>query len=57
MLFIKPSIEKIFKEFVSIEIVLFIVVINSEKQIFLLNKDSPRFQIANDILELKSKIS
>lgn len=57
VLFIKPSIEKIFKELVLIDILVLIFVINSEKQIFLLNKDSPKFLIAREILEFNSKIS
>ena len=38
VLFINPSIEKIFREDVSIETLVLIVLINSEKLIFLLNK-------------------
>ena len=45
-----------FKEFVSIAMLVFIVVINSEKQIFLLNKLSPTFLIAKDIFELMSRM-
>ena len=52
---IRPSNEKISIEEVLIEILLLISNINSEKQIFLLNKFSPKFQIARDILEKISK--
>lgn len=54
---INPSREKISIELVSIEILVFIVEINSEKQIFLLNKFSPRDLIARETLEFKSKIN
>ena len=52
---IKPSKEKISIEEVSTEILVFMFKINSEKQIFLLNKSSPKFLIAKEILENKSK--
>ena len=48
------NIEKILTELVFIAILLFITFINSEKQIFLLNRISPKFLIANEILEFKS---
>lgn len=52
---IKPSKEKISIEDVLTEILVFIFEINSEKQIFFLNKSSPKFLIAKDTLENKSK--
>ena len=51
---IRPSIVKILIEEEEMEILVFIVFINSEKQIFLLNKFSPKFLIAKEILEFKS---
>ena len=57
VLFISPSIEKIFMEFVLIEIFEFIFKINSEKQIFLLKSDLPKLRIAKETFKFKSKIS
>ena len=57
MLFINPSIEKISKDELLIDILLFIVKISSEKQIFLLNKFSPKVLIDSEILKIKSKNS
>ena len=54
-LLIKPSIEKISIDEVSTEIFVLIFKINSEKQICLLNKSSPKLLIAKEILENKSK--
>ena len=51
-----PSKENISREEESIEILLFISKINSEKQIFLWNRDSPIPLIAREILETKFKI-
>ena len=56
MLLIRPSTENIFKELVSIATFVFIVLINSEKQISLLNRFLPRLLIAKEILEFKSSI-
>ena len=53
---IKPSIEKILIEVVSIEILELILLINSEKQIELPKRFSPKFLIAKEILKFKSKI-
>ena len=53
---INPSMEKILREFVSIAILVLIVLINSEKQIFLLNKFDPKALIASDTLEFKLRI-
>ena len=55
MLFIKPSKEKTSTEVVFTEILELIVKINSEKQISLLNKFSPKFLIARVIFEKISK--
>ena len=55
--FSNPSKEKISREEESIEILLFISKISSEKQIFLWNKSSPIPLIASEILDKKSKIS
>ena len=52
-----PSKEKISREEESIEILLFISKISSEKQIFLWNKSSPIPLIAREILDKRSKIS
>ncbi len=51
--FIKPSSEKIFNEFESIDIVLFILLIKLEKHISVLKRDSPIPRIANEILDNK----
>ena len=55
--FIKPSNEKTSREEALTEIVLFISSINSEKQMFLLNRFSPILLIARVILENISKNS
>ena len=57
MLLIKPSKEKISIEEVFTEIFVFMFKISSEKQIFLLNKFSPKFLIAKEIFEKISKNS
>lgn len=53
--FIIPSNEKTFNETVSIDIVEFIVLINVEKQISVLNRVSPRLLIDSVIVENKDK--
>lgn len=53
--FSKPSNENMSIDEVFTEIFVFISKINSEKQIFLLNKSSPKFLIAKEILEKISK--
>lgn len=55
MLFIIPFMEKISIEFEFIEILEFILIINSEKQMELLKRFSPRVLIDKEILEIKSK--
>ena len=55
--FIRPSKEKMLIELVLRDIVVFIVRINSEKEISFLNKSLPRLQIAKEIFEFKSKIN
>ena len=55
--FIRPSNEKTSREEVLTEIVLFISSINSEKQMFLLNRFSPILLIARVILENMSRSS
>ena len=55
VLFINPSIEKIFKELEFIAIFVFIVLINSEKHISLSKRLSPISLIAKETLEFKSK--
>lgn len=54
---IKPSTEKILREFELMEILELILLINSEKQIEFLKRFSPKFRIAKEILEFKSKNS
>ena len=57
-IFIIPSKEKTSNEEKEIPMDLFISKINSEKQIFLLNKFSPKFRIAKEILEkIKSALN
>ena len=52
--FIKPSKEKILREFVSMAILVLIVLINSEKQMSFWNKVSPKLRIASEMLEFMS---
>ena len=54
MLFINPSIVKMFKEEVSTDIVEFMLVIKEEKHILWLNKSSPILRIKSEILDIKS---
>ena len=51
--FINPSIEKIFKEDVSTEMLVLIFVIKDEKQILSWNTSSPILRINKEILEIK----
>ncbi len=51
---INPSTVKIFKEEVSTEILVLILVIKEEKQILLWNKSSPILRIMREILDMKS---
>lgn len=53
---INPSIEKISMELELNDIFILIVLINSEKEMFLLKRLCPNVLIANVILEFKSKI-
>ena len=55
--FIIPSSEKIFNEVESIDIVEFIVFISVEKQIWVLNRVSPKFLIDSVIVENKDRNS
>ena len=52
--FINPSMEKIFKEDVSIEMLVFIFVIKAEKQMLSWNKSSPILRINKEMLDIKS---
>ena len=52
--FIKPSIEKIFTEDVSIDILVLIFVTKDEKQMLFWNKSSPILRINKEALDIKS---
>lgn len=56
VLFIKPSMENTFSEFVFNEIFELIIVINSEKHVCFPVNSCPKLCIANEIFEFKSKI-
>ena len=51
---IKPSIVKIFREDISIAILVFILLIKEEKQILSWNKSSPMLRITREILDIRS---